>query len=61
MPQIMNLPILVPGIQEEVLLLPRTDGGRAPICQHMVWPIAAVTDWHKQRRMWYELRSAKRV
>ena len=53
--QIMNLLHLAPDIQEEILFLPRTDGGRAPIREHMVRPIAAVLDWRKQRRMWQQL------
>jgi len=49
--QIMNLLHLAPDIQEKLLFLPRTDGGRAPIREHMVRPIAAIIDWRKQRRM----------
>jgi len=56
--QIMNLLLLAPDIQEEILFLPRTDGGRAPIREHMVRPITAVIDWRKQRRMWQEMPSA---
>ncbi len=53
--QIMNLLRLAPDIQEEILFLPRTDGGRAHIRERMVRPIAAVIDWRKQRRMWQAL------
>ena len=42
--QIMNLLHLAPDIQEEILFLPRTEGGRAPIRQRMVRPIAAILD-----------------
>jgi hypothetical protein len=54
--QIMNLLHLAPDIQEEILFLPRTDGGRAPIRGRMVRPIAAIADWRKQRTMRRELR-----
>ncbi|MDR1611890.1 MAG: hypothetical protein LBT97_03795 [Planctomycetota bacterium] len=53
--QIMNLLHLAPDIQEDILFLPATDGGRAPIREKMVRPIAAVPDWRKQRQMWKEL------
>ena len=52
--QIMNLLLLAPDIQEAVLLLPRTDGGRGPIGERQVRPICAVLDWRKQRSMWGE-------
>jgi len=54
--QIMNLLYLAPDIQEEILFLPRTDGSRAPIREHMVRPIAAVPNWSKQRRLWSNLK-----
>lgn len=53
--QIMNLALLAPDIQEEILFLPRTQCGRDPIREIMVRPIAAVLDWRKQRRMWAKL------
>ena len=56
MTQIMNLLHLAPDIQEEILFLPRTRGGRDPIREKMVRPIAAVPDWRKQRGMWRGLK-----
>jgi hypothetical protein len=53
--QIMNLLHLAPDIQEELLFLPPTDGGRAPIREHMIRPLAAIPDWRKQRRLWKDL------
>ncbi len=53
--QIMNLLLLAPNIQEEILFLPRTQSGRDPIREIMVRPIAGVLDWRKQRRMWRPL------
>ncbi len=52
--QIMNLNLLAPDIQEEILFLPRVERGRDPIREHAVRAIAAVPDWRRQRRMWEE-------
>ncbi len=57
MTQIMSLVLLAPDIQEEILYLPRSDGGRAPVGEKMVRPIAAVPDWRKQRVMWRDLKA----
>lgn len=50
--QIMNLLMLAPDIQEQILFLPRVDAGRDPIKEWQVRPIAATPDWVRQRRMW---------
>ena len=50
--QIMNLTLLAPDIQEAILFLPRTDGGRAHIAEQQVRRICGVTDWRRQRRVW---------
>jgi hypothetical protein len=55
--QIMILLNLAPEIQEELLRLPRSRGGRDPIREKMVRPIAAVPDWRKQRVMWRECKA----
>ena len=55
--QIMNLLNLAPDIQEEILFLPLTQRGRDVITERQLRPIAGVSDWRKQRRMWRELRS----
>ncbi len=57
MTQIMSLLNLAPEIQEELLNLPRSNGGRDLIREKMVRPIAAVPDWRKQRRMWRERKA----
>ena len=54
--QIMNLLLLAPDIQEELLFLPVTNGSHAPIRERMVRPIAAVLNWGKQRRIWGKLK-----
>jgi hypothetical protein len=53
--QIMNLLMLAPDIQEEILFLPRVTAGRDPIHLRQVQPIALVGDWRKQRRLWRDL------
>ena len=50
--QIMNLTLLAPRIQEEILFLPRVEQGRDPVREHAVRAIAITADWGKQRRMW---------
>ena len=53
--QIMCLLNLAPDLQEEVLFLPRTVKGRDPIKETDVRQIAAVSHWHRQRKMWARL------
>ena len=50
--QIMNLLMLAPDIQEEILYLPRVTSGRDPIHLRQLQSIALVPDWRKQRRLW---------
>jgi len=54
----MNFNHLAPDIQEELLFMPLSNGGRDPIRERMLRPIAAIADWPKQRRMWEELKLA---
>lgn len=53
--QIMNLLHLAPGIQEEILDLPRSAGSRDAIAEHDIRPIAAFASWKEQRREWEAL------
>lgn len=53
--QLMNLTLLAPDIQEELLFLPRTTRGRDPIGERMIRPITAILDWRKQRKLWAEI------
>lgn len=57
--QIMNLRLLAPDIQEDLLRLPRTFKGRAPIKYHDVVPIIQTPDWKRQRQQWSALREKK--
>lgn len=57
--QIMNLLMLAPDIQEEILFLPRVTAGRDPIHLRLLQSIALVQDWRKQRKLWSELWSQR--
>lgn len=58
--QIMNLLLLAPAIQEEILFLPRVIRGRDPVTERQLRPIAAAPGWREQRAMWGELTRAVR-
>jgi len=53
--QIMNLLLLAPDIQEELLFLPETLRGRDPIHLRQLQAIALVPEWNAQRRRWRRL------
>lgn len=53
--QIMNLRLLAPEIQEDLLNLPRVLAGRAPIKYRDLIPIIRCLDWEGQRERWNEL------
>lgn len=57
--QIMNLLLLAPDIQEEILFLPLTEAARDPISDRDMRPIVAETDWIKQRQLWRQLVKAR--
>jgi len=56
--QIMDLTLLAPDIQEEILFLPQTTAGRDPIKEKEVRAIAAIPHWHRQRKKWAETQKA---
>jgi hypothetical protein len=59
MTQIMNLLHLAPDIQEELLFLPRVTSGDDPIHEKMLRPIAAESDWGRQRQLWGRQRTSR--
>ena len=59
--QIMNLLLLAPDIQEEILFLPRTQSGRDAIRERHIRPITTALDWRKQRRLWKHLLDEQNV
>ena len=56
MSQIMDLLYLAPDTQEEILFLPRTVQGRAPVVERDLRPIVSLLDWEEQRAAWRRLR-----
>jgi hypothetical protein len=50
--QIMNLLQLAPDLQEAILFLPATPRGRDAIAERQIRPIAAMSSWSVQRKMW---------
>ena len=49
MTQIMNLLMLEPGIQEEILFLTRVEEGRGEVCLRDLQPVASVVTWKGQQ------------
>jgi hypothetical protein len=59
--QIMILTWLAPDIQQAILMLPPTPGGRFPICEDMLHPIARIPLWEQQRALWRKLKQEKQL
>ena len=57
MTQIMNLLLLAPDIQEELLNLPEIIRGKATIHEKLLRPLTMQIDWRVQRKMWKKLKS----
>ncbi len=53
--QIMDLNLLAPDIQEEILDLPTFDRSRGLLREKDLRPIAAIVNWNKQRLMWRKI------
>ncbi len=53
--QIMNLLLLAPDIQEEILFLPRTTEGRDHFTERSMRAAIAEPSFVKQRRMWVRI------
>lgn len=51
MTQIMNLLMLDPGLQEEILFLGRVQAGREEVCLRDLQPVASVIEWREQREV----------
>ena len=54
--QIMNLLMLAPSIQEELLFLHRVERGRAEACLRDMQRVAAVREWEEQKRVWRNIK-----
>jgi hypothetical protein len=55
MTQIMNLALLAPAIQEQILSLPRVQDGRDPVTERMLRRIAGEPCWQRQAEMWQRI------
>jgi hypothetical protein len=55
MSQILNLTMLAPDIQEELLFLPRVTAGKPTIHEKMLRPLVAKADWDEQRALWSQI------
>lgn len=53
--QIMNLRLLAPDIQEDLLFLPHTETARDTLKYAEIRSLTVEADWAKQRRMWVKL------
>jgi hypothetical protein len=56
--QIMNLLLLAPDLQEQILFLPSTGARSDPVRLAQLQPIAQIPDWNQQRRLWSGLRDS---
>ncbi|MBU0990940.1 MAG: hypothetical protein KJ737_00485 [Proteobacteria bacterium] len=52
--QIMNLNLLAPDIQEEILFLPEVKKGPDPITERQIRKIASLPKWSIQRKLLYK-------
>lgn len=57
MTQIMNLLMLDPEIQEELLFLPRVEAGREEVCLRDLQAVAGVVVWKEQRALQVALQA----
>jgi hypothetical protein len=57
--QIMNLLLLAPDLQEQILFLPRTATGRDPVSERGIRRMTAIVRWDRQRKAWLEMRGCK--
>ena len=57
--QIMNLLMLAPEIQEELLFLPRVETGRGEVCLRDLQPVASAAAWKEQRSVFASHRAIK--
>jgi len=53
--QIMNLTLLAPEIQEQILFLPRIENGHDPIAERNIRKITAELAWAMQKLLWEEV------
>jgi hypothetical protein len=57
--QIMDLLVLAPDIQEEILFLPPVTKGPAPVTERELRPLLKTLVWSEQRERWAAIRALK--
>ena len=57
--QIMNLRLLAPDLQEQLLTFPRIEQGRDTICLRMFQTISLEPSWKNQREQWRQINGAE--
>lgn len=57
--QIMNLRLLAPDLQEQLLNVPRIEQGRDTICLRMFQTIALEPSWKNQREQWKQINGTE--
>jgi len=57
--QVMNLLLLAPDLQEEILYLPRSPRGRDGVSERRLRGLTAMVDWDRQRAAWQEVNQVK--
>src|SRR5262249_49218269 len=60
MSQLMELLLLAPDIQPELLFLPRTVRGRDPVTLRTMHHVCTTAVWEEQRATWAEVKEAFR-
>jgi hypothetical protein len=59
MTQIMDLLLLAPDVQEDLLFLPRTVRGRDPVTLRAMRYVYGTPVWAEQRARWREMKEAR--
>ena len=57
--QIMNLLILAPDIQEEILFMPPVTSGDPPVTEKTLRPVLQTLVWSEQRERWAQIRAGR--
>jgi hypothetical protein len=54
--QIMNLLLLAPDIQEDILFLSPVTAGKDPITEHHLRQLSQISFWNRQRKLWGDMK-----
>ncbi|MDX2087844.1 MAG: hypothetical protein SFX73_08340 [Kofleriaceae bacterium] len=59
--QILDLTLLAPDIQEEILAFRAVESGRDPVTTRELRPVTRSMSWSEQRQVWRALRLGERA